>query len=60
MMNMNMSIRQEIQRQIVEIESRISQDRGDVEELKKLLERLRMQDFEEDIRETDNRQFLRD
>lgn len=57
---MNMSIRQEIQRQIVEIESRISQDRGDVEELKKLLERLRMQDFEEDIRETDNRQFLRD
>lgn len=57
---MNMSIRQEIQRQIVEIESRISQDSGDVAELKKLLERLRMQDFEEDIRETDNRQFLRD
>jgi hypothetical protein len=57
---MKMSIRQEIQRQIVEIESRISQDRGDVAELKKLLERLRMQDFEEDIRETDSRQFLRD
>jgi TolA-binding protein len=57
---MNMSIRQEIQRQIVEIETRISQDKGDVEELKKLLTRLRMQDFEEDIRETDNRQFLRD
>jgi hypothetical protein len=57
---MNMSIRQEIQRQIVEIESRISQDRGDVVELKKLLERLRMQDFEEDIREVDSRQFLRD
>jgi hypothetical protein len=57
---MNMSIRQEIQRQIVEIESRISQDRGDVAELKKLLERLRMQDFEEDIREVDSRQFLRD
>jgi TolA-binding protein len=57
---MNMSIRQEIQRQIAEIESRISHDKGDVAELKKLLERLRMQDFEEDIRETDNRQFLRD
>jgi TolA-binding protein len=57
---MNMSIRQEIQRQIVEIESRISHDKGDVVELKKLLERLKMQDFEEDIRETDNRQFLRD
>jgi hypothetical protein len=57
---MNMSIRQEIQRQIVEIESRISQDSGDVAELKKLLDRLRMQDFEEDIRETDSRQFLRD
>jgi len=57
---MNMSIRQEIQKQIVEIESRISQDSGDVAELKKLLERLRMQDFGEDIRETDNRQFLRD
>ena len=55
-----MSIRQEIQRQIVEIESRISQDKGDVAELKKLLERLRMQDFEEDIREVDSRQFLRD
>jgi hypothetical protein len=57
---MKMSIRQEIQRQIVEIESRISHDKGDVVELKKLLERLRMQDFEEDIREVDNRQFLRD
>jgi hypothetical protein len=57
---MNMSIRQEIQRQIVEIESRISQDKGDVAELKKLLERLRIQDFEEDIREVDSRQFLRD
>jgi hypothetical protein len=57
---MNMSIRQEIQRQIVEIESRMTQDKGDVAELKKLLERLKMQDFEEDIRETDNRQFLRD
>lgn len=55
-----MSIRQEIQRQIAEIESRISHDKGDVVELKKLLERLRMQDFEEDIREVDNRQFLRD
>jgi predicted lipid-binding transport protein (Tim44 family) len=57
---MNMSIRQEIQRQIVEIESRMSQDKGDVAELKKLLDRLRMQDFEEDIREVDSRQFLRD
>jgi hypothetical protein len=57
---MKMSIRQEIQRQIVEIESRISHDKGDVVELKKLLERLKMQDFEEDIREVDNRQFLRD
>jgi hypothetical protein len=57
---MNMSIRQEIQRQIVEIESRISQDSGDVAELKKLLDRLKMQDFEEDIREVDSRQFLRD
>jgi uncharacterized protein (DUF39 family) len=57
---MNMSIRQEIQRQIAEIESRISHDKGDVVELKKLMERLRMQDFEEDIREVDSRQFLRD
>jgi predicted lipid-binding transport protein (Tim44 family) len=57
---MNMSIRQEIQRQIVEIEFRMSQDKGDVAELKKLLDRLKMQDFEEDIREVDSRQFLRD
>lgn len=55
-----MSILQAIQKQITEIEARIANDAGDVVELKKLLNNLRMQEFEEDIRAEDNRQFLRD
>ena len=55
-----MSILQAIQKQITEIEARIAEDSGDVTQLKKILNTLRMQEFEEDIREQDNRQFLRD
>lgn len=55
-----MSILQAIQKQITEIETRIANDSDDATELKKLLNNLRMQEFEEDIRAEDNRQFLRD
>jgi TolA-binding protein len=48
-----------IQKQINEIEQRVRQEQGDVEQLKKALQRLRMQEFEEDLRESDNRQLLK-
>ena len=53
-----MSMIQVIQKQIKEIEDRIKTDSGDVAELKNALVRLKMQEFEEDIKESDNRQLL--
>ena len=53
-----MSITQVIQKQIKEIEARIKTDSGDVAELKKVLSRLKMQEFEEDLKESDNKQLL--
>jgi len=55
-----MSIQETLRKQIAEIERRISEDKEDVESLKRVLQQLRMQEFEEDLRESDNRQFLRD
>lgn len=48
-----------IKKQIREIESKIASQQGDVEQLKTLLEKLKYQEFEEDIRESDNRQLLK-
>jgi peptidoglycan hydrolase CwlO-like protein len=48
-----------IKKQIQEIESKIASQQGDVEQLKRLLERLKYQQFEEDIRESDSRQLLK-
>ena len=48
-----------IKKQIQEIESKIASQQGDVEQLKTLLEKLKFQEFEEDIRESDNRQLLK-
>lgn len=56
---MSINTIQSIQRQINEIEEKIRREQGDVRELKKLLERLRMHEFEEDLRESDNRQLLK-
>lgn len=56
---MSINTIQSIQRQINEIEDKIRREQGDVRELKKLLERLRMYEFEEDLRESDNRQLLK-
>ena len=53
-----MSMAQVIQKQIKEIEARIKTDSGDVAELKKVLSRLKMQEFEEDLKESDNKQLL--
>ncbi len=48
-----------IKKQIQEIELKIATQQGDVEQLKKMLERLKYQQFEEDIRESDSRQLLK-
>jgi hypothetical protein len=48
-----------IKKQIREIESKLASQQGDVEQLKTLLEKLKFQEFEEDIRESDNRQLLK-
>ena len=54
-----MQMIQQIRKQIKDIESRISEDKGDLDQLKRLLERLKMQEFEEDLKESDNRQLLK-
>lgn len=54
-----MTLMDTIKKQIQDIESRIAAQQGDVEQLKKNLEKLRIQEFEEDIRESDNRQLLK-
>jgi hypothetical protein len=48
-----------IKKQIKDIELKIETQQGDVEQLKKMLERLKYQQFEEDIRESDSRQLLK-
>lgn len=53
-----MSMIRVIQKQIKEIEDRIKTDSGDVADLKKALVRLQMQEFEEDLKESDNKQLL--
>lgn len=49
-----------IKKEIEQLESKIAQEQGDITQLKKLLERLKLQEFEEDIRESDNRQLLKE
>jgi hypothetical protein len=47
---MNMSYQETLKRQIVELESKIATDIGDVEQMKQALARLQVQEFEEDLR----------
>jgi TolA-binding protein len=49
-----------IQKQIKQLEKKIANDQGDLAEMKRLLERLKMQEFEEDIRESDHRRLLQE
>lgn len=53
-----MAILDTIQKQIRELEAKIQADQIEAQDLKILLARLRMQEFEEDIRESDGRQLL--
>ena len=57
---MTMSLTHTIKKEIEQLERKIAEEQGDVAQLKKLLERLKLQEFEEDIRESDNRQLLRE
>lgn len=54
-----MAILDTLQKQIRDLESRIAEDQGKAEDLRSALARLKMQEFEEDIRESDNRQLLK-
>lgn len=54
------TLQQNIQKQIREIEDRIENDKGNVRDLKEILQRLKMQAFEEDLRESDTRQLLQE
>ena len=54
------TLQQNIQKQIREIEDRIENDKGNVRDLKEILQRLKMQAFEEDLRESGSRQLLQE
>ncbi len=45
--------------QIVEIQKRIDQQSGDIEDLKKQLDRLKLMAFEEEMREENDQQLLK-
>lgn len=55
-----MNLVTELQKQIREIETKIAEQQGDVQALKSLLNRLRVQEFEEDLREQGNKQLLQE
>lgn len=48
-----------IKKKIDDLEEQIANQQGDLKELKKQLHQLRMQEFEEDLRESDGRQLLK-
>ena len=50
---------QVIQQQIKDIEYRIAKDKQEIQNLLFALTRIKMQEFEEDLRNTDNMQLLK-
>lgn len=54
-----MSIRKVIQKQIEDLEKQIAIAQGDKAALQETLARLKMQDFEEDLRESPEQQLLK-
>jgi hypothetical protein len=54
-----MSIRKAIQKQIEDLEKQIATAQGDKAALQETLQRLKMQDFEEDLRESPEQQLLK-
>lgn len=55
-----MSFQEKLKKQIAELEAQIAQDIGDVEDMKKVLARLQVQEFEEDLRSQGNSQLLQE
>lgn len=49
-----------LRKQIEELESKIASNIGDVQELKRKLSRMQIHEFEEELRETDNRRLLQE
>jgi hypothetical protein len=54
-----MSHKDELKRQIRELEEKIARDEGAKLQLQTELNRLKLAEFEEDLRESDNRQLLK-
>jgi uncharacterized coiled-coil DUF342 family protein len=54
-----MSYRNELKKRIEELKREISEDRGQIEALKKELKRLEMAEFEEDLSEDSSQQLLK-
>ena len=54
-----MSYRNELKKRIEELNQEISEDKGQVEALKKELKRLEMAEFEEDLSEDSSQQLLK-
>ncbi len=54
-----MSYKNELKKRIEELKREISEDKGQVEALKKELKRLEMAEFEEDLSEDSSQQLLK-
>jgi uncharacterized coiled-coil DUF342 family protein len=54
-----MSYRNELKKRIEELKREISEDKGQIEALKKELKRLEMAEFEEDLSEDSSQQLLK-
>ena len=54
-----MSYKDEIKTKIRELEEKIARDEGEKLELEIKLNKLRLSEFEEDMKETQNQQFLK-
>lgn len=54
-----MSYRNELKKRIEELKREISEDKGQVQALKKELKRLEMAEFEEDLSEDSSQQLLK-
>lgn len=48
-----------LKKEIAKLEKQISENQGNIAELQQVLHTLKMRVFEEDMRETDNRQLLK-
>ena len=56
---MKMTYIKQLQKQITELNDRIRMNQGDVAQLQKELDKLKLAEFEEDMREEANQQLLK-